>query len=171
MHQDNINPERDPHISAEHQYLGMNKNILYGLQHVLTMYGGIIAPPLIIGAAAGLDASEIGLLVAAALFVGGLATVIQTIGFKYFGAKLPIVQGVSFAGVATILAIVSTGGGVAICIWCCDCRISNWFVDYTILCKNYPLLSTCGHRMRHYHDWYFAHTCCDPLDYGRKPES
>ena len=25
MHQDNINPERDPHISAEHQYLGMNK--------------------------------------------------------------------------------------------------------------------------------------------------
>ncbi|RSN95889.1 nucleobase:cation symporter-2 family protein [Acinetobacter pittii] len=112
MHQDNINPERDPHISAEHQYLGMNKNILYGLQHVLTMYGGIIAPPLIIGAAAGLDASEIGLLVAAALFVGGFATVIQTIGFKYFGAKLPIVQGVSFAGVATILAIVSTGGGV-----------------------------------------------------------
>lgn len=112
MHQDNINPERDPHISAEHQYLGMNKNILYGLQHVLTMYGGIIAPPLIIGAAAGLDASEIGLLVAAALFVGGLATVIQTIGFKYFGAKLPIVQGVSFAGVATILAIVSTGGGL-----------------------------------------------------------
>ncbi|MFV5263454.1 nucleobase:cation symporter-2 family protein [Acinetobacter courvalinii] len=113
MHQDNTPTERDALISAEHQYLGMNKNILYGLQHVLTMYGGIIAPPLIIGAAAGLEASEIGLLVAAALFVGGLATVLQTLGFRHFGAKLPIVQGVSFAGVATILAIVSTGGGLA----------------------------------------------------------
>ncbi|WP_312105845.1 nucleobase:cation symporter-2 family protein [Acinetobacter venetianus] len=112
MHQDKVHSDVDMDVSAEHQYLGMNKNIIYGLQHVLTMYGGIIAPPLIIGAAAGLDGSEIALLVAAALFVGGIATVLQTIGFKHFGAKLPIVQGVSFAGVATILAIVSTGGGL-----------------------------------------------------------
>ena len=112
MHQDKVHSDGDMDVSAEHQYLGMNKNIIYGLQHVLTMYGGIIAPPLIIGAAAGLDGSEIALLVAAALFVGGIATVLQTIGFKHFGAKLPIVQGVSFAGVATILAIVSTGGGL-----------------------------------------------------------
>ena len=101
-----------PNIAPEHQHLGLNKNVMFGLQHVLTMYGGIIAPPLIIGAAAGLAPAEIGLLIAAALFVGGLATVLQTIGFKYFGAKLPIVQGVSFAGVATILAILSTGGGL-----------------------------------------------------------
>jgi len=100
-------------VAPEHQHLGLNKNVMFGLQHVLTMYGGIIAPPLIIGAAAGLAPAEIGLLIAAALFVGGLATVLQTIGFKYFGAKLPIVQGVSFAGVATILAILSTGGGLA----------------------------------------------------------
>lgn len=113
MHKDNTDAEREGIVSAEHQYLGMNKNIIYGFQHVLTMYGGIIAPPLIIGAAVGLDAFEIGLLVAAALFVGGIATVLQTIGVKHFGAKLPIVQGVSFAGVATILAIVSTGGGLA----------------------------------------------------------
>lgn len=113
MQQNNTHPERDAQLPAEHQYLGMKKNMLYGLQHVLTMYGGIIAPPLIIGAAAGLEASETGLLVAAALFVGGLATIIQTIGFKHVGAQLPIVQGVSFAGVATILAIVSTGGGLA----------------------------------------------------------
>ncbi|WP_023270424.1 solute carrier family 23 protein, partial [Acinetobacter gyllenbergii] len=71
MQQDNL--DREAHGSAEHQYLGMNKNLIYGLQHVLTMYGGIIAPPLIIGAAAGLQASEIGLLVAAALFVGGIS--------------------------------------------------------------------------------------------------
>lgn len=110
MHNDKMHSEARARVSAEHQYLGMNKNIIYGLQHVLTMYGGIIAPPIIIGAAAGLEASEIGFLVAAALFVGGIATMLQTLGFKHFGAKLPIVQGVSFAGVATILAIVTAGG-------------------------------------------------------------
>ena len=62
------------------------------------MYGGIVAPPLIIGTAAGLSSAQIGMLIAAALFVGGLATLIQTIGTKYLGAKLPLVQGVSFAG-------------------------------------------------------------------------
>ncbi len=98
--------------SPEHEYLGAAKSVTYGLQHVLTMYGGIIAPPLIVGTAAGLSGMEIGLLIAAALFVGGLATVLQTVGVKYIGAKLPLVQGVSFAGVATMVAIVTTGGGL-----------------------------------------------------------
>lgn len=99
-------------ISPEDEYLGAGKSAAYGLQHVLTMYGGIIAPPLIVGTAAGLNAMQIGLLIAAALFVGGLATILQTIGVKYIGAKLPLVQGVSFAGVATMVAIVTTGGGL-----------------------------------------------------------
>lgn len=99
-------------VSPEHEYLGASKSAAYGLQHVLTMYGGIIAPPLIVGAAAGLSGMQIGLLIAAALFVGGLATILQTIGVKYIGAKLPLVQGVSFAGVATMVAIVTTGGGL-----------------------------------------------------------
>ena len=100
-------------ISPEHEYLGAGKSAAYGLQHVLTMYGGIIAPPLIVGTAAGLSATQIGLLIAAALFVGGLATILQTVGVKYIGAKLPLVQGVSFAGVATMVAIVTTGGGLS----------------------------------------------------------
>jgi len=45
MHQDKVHSDVDMDVSVEHQYLGMNKNIIYGLQHVLTMYGGIIAPP------------------------------------------------------------------------------------------------------------------------------
>ncbi|EZQ11938.1 nucleobase:cation symporter-2 family protein [Acinetobacter sp. Ver3] len=98
--------------SPEHEYLGAGKSAAYGLQHVLTMYGGIIAPPLIVGTAAGLSGMEIGLLIAAALFVGGLATILQTIGVKHIGAQLPLVQGVSFAGVATMVAIVTTGGGL-----------------------------------------------------------
>ncbi|WP_445117056.1 nucleobase:cation symporter-2 family protein [Acinetobacter sp. WZC-1] len=98
--------------SPEHEYLGLGKSVAYGLQHVLTMYGGIIAPPLIIGNAAGLSSAGIGVLVAAALFVGGLATLLQTLGIRHVGAQLPLVQGVSFAGVATTVAIVTTSGGL-----------------------------------------------------------
>ena len=90
-----MNHQQKNAISPEHEYLGISKSFAYGLQHVLTMYGGIVAPPLIIGTAAGLSSAQVGMLIAAALFVGGLATLIQTIGTKYLGAKLPLVQGVS----------------------------------------------------------------------------
>lgn len=88
-----MNDRQKNAISPEHEYLGISKSFAYGLQHVLTMYGGIVAPPLIIGTAAGLSSAQVGMLIAAALFVGGLATLVQTIGTKYLGAKLPLVQG------------------------------------------------------------------------------
>ncbi len=96
----------------EDENLGLVANIAYGFQHVLTMYGGIIAVPLIVGQAAGLGPAEIGLLIAASLFIGGLATLLQTLGIPFFGCQLPLVQGVSFASVATIVAIVTSGGGL-----------------------------------------------------------
>ena len=96
----------------EDQRLGLGANVLYGFQHVLTMYGGIIAVPLIIGQAAGLNTGEIGILIASCLFMGGLATMLQTLGIPFFGCKLPLVQGVSFASVATIVAILTAGGGL-----------------------------------------------------------
>lgn len=92
----------------EDEKLSVAANLAYGFQHVLTMYGGIVAVPLIIGQAAGLSASEIGLLITASLFAGGVATVLQTIGIPFFGCQLPLVQGVSFAGVATMVAIVTS---------------------------------------------------------------
>jgi xanthine permease len=95
----------------EDENLGLGSNLLYGLQHVLTMYGGIVAVPLIVGQAAGLSPADIGLLIAASLFVGGAATLLQTIGIPFFGCQLPLVQGVSFASVATIVAIVGTSNG------------------------------------------------------------
>lgn len=94
----------------EDENLGVGPNIIYGLQHVLTMYGGIVAVPLIIGQAAGLAPADIGILIAAALFMGGFATLVQSVGFPFFGCQLPLVQGVSFASVSTMLAIVTTGG-------------------------------------------------------------
>ncbi|MGO4588078.1 nucleobase:cation symporter-2 family protein [Paenarthrobacter sp. 2TAF44] len=100
-------PER-----PEDKRLSIGSTFAYGFQHVLTMYGGIIAPPLIIGAAAGMSSQDIGLLIAACLFVGGLATILQTVGIPFFGSQLPLVQGVSFAGVSTMVAIVQGGGGI-----------------------------------------------------------
>ncbi|SJN10886.1 Xanthine permease [Leucobacter sp. 7(1)] len=96
----------------EDERLPFGATLAYGLQHVLTMYGGIIAPPLIIGSMAGLSGAEIGVLITACLFMGGLATILQTLGVPFFGSQLPLVQGVSFAGVATMGAIVTSGGGL-----------------------------------------------------------
>jgi xanthine permease len=96
----------------EDERLSLAATFGYGLQHVLTMYGGIIAPPLIIGQMAGLSSAEIGVLIASCLFMGGLATILQTVGIPFFGSQLPLVQGVSFAGVATMGAIVTNGGGL-----------------------------------------------------------
>src|SRR5919107_1237215 len=59
-----------------------------------------------------MSSQDIGLLIAACLFVGGLATILQTIGVRFFGSQLPLVQGVSFAGVSTMVAIVHGGGGI-----------------------------------------------------------
>lgn len=98
----------------EDQRYPIVKTFIWGLQHVLTMYGGIIAPPLIIGSAAGLGATDIGLLVTAALFISGLSTLLQSLGVPFFGSQLPLVQGVSFAGVATMVAIVTGGGGLPV---------------------------------------------------------
>ena len=88
------------------------RTIMYGLQHVLTMYGGIIAPPLIIGSAVGATPDQIGILIACCLFIGGLATILQSVGIPFFGSKLPLVQGVSFASVSTMTAIVAGGGSI-----------------------------------------------------------
>ncbi|NMN99742.1 purine permease [Gordonia sp. TBRC 11910] len=96
----------------EDERLPLGTTFTFGLQHVLTMYGGIIAVPLIMGTAAHLNSTDIALLITSCLFVGGFATLLQTIGIPFFGSQLPLVQGVSFAAVSTMLTIVNTGGGL-----------------------------------------------------------
>jgi xanthine permease len=107
-----MNKTKTVAMRPEDERMPLGSTIAYGIQHVLTMYGGIIAPPLIIGSMAGLDGAEIGVLITACLFMGGLATILQTVGIPFFGSQLPLVQGVSFAGVATMGAIVTSGGGL-----------------------------------------------------------
>ncbi|MBT2411907.1 purine permease [Streptomyces sp. ISL-12] len=79
-----------------------------GLQHVAAMYAGVVAPPLIVGAAVGLSGTELTFLTGACLFTAGLATLLQTLGIWKIGARLPFVNGVTFAGVAPMTAIVAS---------------------------------------------------------------
>ncbi len=85
---------------------------VYGLQHVMSMYAGVVAVPLIIGTALKLSGVELTYLVAAGLFMSGVATLIQTLGFWKIGARQPIVQGTSFAAVSTMLTIGTAKGGL-----------------------------------------------------------
>ncbi|WP_150136294.1 nucleobase:cation symporter-2 family protein [Streptomyces hyaluromycini] len=79
-----------------------------GLQHVAAMYAGVVAPPLIVGAAIGLTGTELTFLTGACLFTAGLATFLQTLGIWKIGARLPFVNGVTFAGVAPMTAIAAS---------------------------------------------------------------
>ena len=57
-----------------------------GLQHVLVMYAGAVAVPLIVGRALKLSPEQVAMLISADLFCCGLVTLIQSYGVtKYFG--------------------------------------------------------------------------------------
>ncbi|MFC7303070.1 nucleobase:cation symporter-2 family protein [Streptomyces monticola] len=83
------------------------KMMTSGLQHVAALYAGVVAPPLIVGKACGLSATELTFLTGASLFTAGLATLLQTLGIWKIGARLPFVNGVTFAGVAPMVAIAN----------------------------------------------------------------
>jgi uric acid transporter len=89
------------------QTLPPAKLLTTGLQHVAAMYAGVVAPPLIVGVAVGLSPTELTFLMGASLFTAGIATLLQTLGVWRIGARLPFVNGVTFAGVAPMLAIVN----------------------------------------------------------------
>lgn len=85
--------------------LPLNQMFLYGLQHVLAMYAGAVAVPLILANALGLEKEQLIYLINADLFTCGLATLIQTLGLWNMGIKLPIIQGVTFAAVTPMILI------------------------------------------------------------------
>lgn len=102
-------PTKETHPVDE--VLRFPQMFLYGLQHVLSMYAGVVAVPLIVGGALKLSGAEITYIVSAGLFMSGVATLLQTLGFWKLGARQPLVQGTSFAAVSTILAIGTKTGG------------------------------------------------------------
>lgn len=88
----------------------VGRAVPFGLQHVLAMFVSNLTPITIIGAAAGLDNGQIAVLLQNAMFVAGIATLIQLYPVWKIGSRLPIVMGVSFTFV-TILSYVGTTYG------------------------------------------------------------
>ena len=86
------------------------KAIPFGLQHILAMFVANLTPITIIAAAGGLSQAEIAILLQNAMFVAGIATLIQLYPIWKIGSKLPIVMGVSFTFV-TVLCTVGANYG------------------------------------------------------------
>ncbi|MDF2663018.1 MAG: xanthine permease [Paenibacillus sp.] len=88
--------------------LSKQRVITLGFQHVLAMYAGAVIVPLIVGGALKLSGEQMAYLIAADLFTCGIATILQVMGSKYFGSRLPVVLGCTFTAVGPIIAIAST---------------------------------------------------------------
>lgn len=96
------------------EVLPIPKLATYGFQHVVAFYAGAVLVPIIIAGAVGLSQAELVKLITADLFTCGIASIIQAVGFRNVGVRLPLLQGVTFAGVSPIIAIgLAHGGGAA----------------------------------------------------------
>jgi len=90
----------------------MGPRVALGMQHVLAMFASNVTPSIIIAGAAGFafGGSDTVFLIQMAMLFAGIATLMQTIGFGPVGARLPVMQGTSFAFVPIMISIVKTGG-------------------------------------------------------------
>ncbi|HJL66217.1 MAG TPA: nucleobase:cation symporter-2 family protein [Arenicellales bacterium] len=88
----------------------MAEAIPLGLQHVLAMFVSNFTPAVIIGGAAGFafGSSDAIFLIQMSMLFAGIATLFQTIGFGPVGARLPVMQGTSFAFIPVMMTIVKT---------------------------------------------------------------
>jgi len=86
----------------------------FGLQHVLAMYAGAVAVPIIVAQAMNLPVEDLIRLITADLFTCGIATLIQTLGFGNIGGRIPMIQGVTFASVGPMTMIGAQHGMTAI---------------------------------------------------------
>ncbi|CAN7577016.1 nucleobase:cation symporter-2 family protein [Aquipseudomonas alcaligenes] len=84
-------------IPPADQRLPLLQLLLVGIQHVLLMYGGAVAVPLIVGQAAGLSREEIAFLINADLLVAGIATLVQSLGIGPVGIRMPVMMGATIA--------------------------------------------------------------------------
>ncbi|WP_299609048.1 uracil-xanthine permease family protein [uncultured Tateyamaria sp.] len=95
----------------------LHQAVPLGVQHVLAMFASNVTPSIIVAGAAGLafgGAEQVYLIQMAMLFAG-IATLFQTVGLGPVGARLPIMQGTSFAFVGVLAGVAATQGlGVAL---------------------------------------------------------
>ena len=92
----------------------VTKAVPFGLQHILAMFVANLAPITIIAAAGGLSQAEIADLFQNAMFIAGIATLIQLFPIWKVGARLPIVMGVSFTFVTVLCTVAANYGYPAV---------------------------------------------------------
>ena len=93
------------------------KAVPLGIQHVLAMFVSNVTPAIIVAGAAGFgfgsnspDFPELLYLIQMSMLFAGLATLLQTVTLGPVGAKLPIVQGTSFAFLPIMIPLVAGKG-------------------------------------------------------------
>ena len=101
----------------------LGQAIPLGLQHVLAMFVSNVTPAIIVCGAAGFgfgsnspDFPQMVYMIQMSMFFAGVATLLQTIGFGPVGARLPIVQGTSFAFIPIMIPLVAGQGVDAIAV-------------------------------------------------------
>lgn len=87
------------------EVLAAPRLIALGIQHVLVMYAGAVAVPLIIGAAIKAPREQVAFLITCDLLACGIASLLQSVGVWRFGIRLPVIMGVTFAAVGPMVAI------------------------------------------------------------------
>ncbi len=94
-----------------------------GIQHVLAMFVSNVTPAIIVCGAAGFgfgsgspDFPEMIYMIQMSMFFAGIATLLQSIGVGPVGARLPIVQGTSFAFIPIMIPLVAGKGVDAIAV-------------------------------------------------------
>ena len=132
------------------------KAIPFGLQHILAMFVANLAPISIIAAAGGLNQNEIAILLQNAMFVAGIATLIQLYPVWKVGAKLPIVMGVSFTFVTVLSTVAVNYGYPAIIGAVLVGGIRHTRLTCKILEKNH--ITDCC-RICSYGNWFFLVYC------------
>ena len=108
--------KRDPNFMPP-----IGQAIPLGIQHVLAMFVSNVTPAIIIAGVAGFGFGKPGMgemiyLIQLSILFAGVATLIQTISIGPVGAKLPIVQGTSFAFLPIMIPLVQDKGVDAMAI-------------------------------------------------------
>jgi NCS2 family nucleobase:cation symporter-2 len=103
---------RDPNYTPP-----LSMAVPLGIQHVLAMFVSNVTPAIIVAGAAGFgfgsnspDFPQMIYMIQMAMLFAGVATLFQTIGFGPVGARLPIVQGTSFAFLPIMIPLVAGKG-------------------------------------------------------------
>ncbi|MFM8510122.1 MAG: solute carrier family 23 protein, partial [Betaproteobacteria bacterium] len=106
-------PSTDQAVHPVDEKLPTARMTALGLQHVLVMYAGAVAVPLIVGRALKLSPEQVAMLISADLFCCGIVTLIQSLGLgRHFGIQLPVMMGVTFAAVGPMVAFANAQPGV-----------------------------------------------------------